>query len=157
MKVRRTAYPLASAKCSTIHASQGKTENLVLADLADSMGLSKNAGSMLFYTLVSRVRKLGDIAFLRKFDISLVRQKPSDDLLHYFELLEELAKTTARRVLDSRQLGFNGRGRTLQFYGSSAWTRKHEQEAAKHVANKAFDKRQDPCPCCAATSVTDSG
>jgi len=54
------------------------------------MGLSKDVGSMLFYTLVSRVRKLGDIAFLRKFDIDLVRQKPSDDLMDYFKHLEEL-------------------------------------------------------------------
>jgi hypothetical protein len=47
---------------SVLCAAQGKTEDLVLADLADAHGLT-STGSMLFYTLVSRVRELGGIAF----------------------------------------------------------------------------------------------
>ena len=148
VKVRRTAYPLASAKC---------------ADLADSMGLSKDVGSMLFYTLVSRVRKLGDIAFLRKFDIDLVRQKPSDDLMDYFKHLEELAETTQKRVTNSRHRSFrvtNTRHRGFRwssgtrFYGSSYWTKAHDQEAAGHLVGKAMSKRREPYPCCVPATAS---
>jgi hypothetical protein len=95
VKMARYQFPLQSAKAITIHAAQGKTEPLVLADLSDAPGMPTDQ-SMLFYTLCSRATSWEDIAFLQPFDISLVQRPPSPELLEELSRIDKAATETSR-------------------------------------------------------------
>jgi hypothetical protein len=154
VSVSRQAFPVTSARCITIHAAQGRTEPRVIADLCEPARMD-NTGAMLFYTLVSRVRSLSSLAFLRPFPITAVQKKPGADLEAQLASIARRADKTEKRFWDLRQsLNQVARKRrrengTLCEAGlRGVWGPSHGDEAAsaETASDNALVKK--PCPCC---------
>lgn len=98
LKISRRSFAIGLAKSITVHAAQGKTLDLVVADLRKAPHLSTGDNAMLIYTLVSRVRCIMDITFARAFAKSILQTPPTKPLMIELERLANAARVTTTRL-----------------------------------------------------------
>lgn len=96
MSVQRTQFPLTLCFGITAFKVQGKTLDKVVIDLAkpDRGALVKSYA----YVCLSRAKRLSDLIILRDFDISVLMQPLSEDLLIEMDRLKKLELQTINDI-----------------------------------------------------------